>query len=48
MEYAEGKIIEGLLDEKLAPVHEKLNWILKSMVDNGAVPKEEKKDVKNS
>lgn len=43
MEYAEGKIFEAIIEEKLQPIQQQLNWIIKSMVDNGAIPKEEVK-----
>lgn len=42
MDYAEGKIMEGIIEEKLAPLRNQLNWIMKAMIDNNAVPKEEK------
>lgn len=42
MEYSEGKIIEQIIDERMAAVHQKLNWIMKAMSDSNVMPKEEK------
>lgn len=46
MEYADGKAMENMIDEKLAPIHQGIAWIVQAMRDNNAIPNSEKESKK--